>query len=104
MADSLTLKPGAVPLAELRRIHQAPIRIELEESCRAAVDDAAQTVSDVLSRGEVVYGINTGFGRLAKTRINEADLAILQSNLVLSHATGVGPLLDDAVVRLALGA
>ena len=102
MADSLTLKPGAVRLAELRRIHQAPIRIELEESCRAAVDDAAQTVSDVLSRGEVVYGINTGFGRLTKTRINEADLAILQSNLVLSHATGVGPLLDDAVVRLAL--
>ena len=52
--------------------------------------------------GETVYGINTGFGRLAKTRIDEGDLAALQRNLVLSHATGVGPPLEDAVVRLVL--
>ena len=102
MAETLTLTPGAVSLAELRRVHRAPLKIELGDDCRAGVDAAALTVSEVVGRGDVVYGINTGFGRLAKTRISDSDLATLQRNLVLSHATGVGPLLDDAVVRLTL--
>ena len=102
MANGLTLTPGAVPLALLRRLHGSPTTVELDQSCRGGIDAAAQTVSDVISRGEVVYGINTGFGSLAKTRISDGDLATLQRNLVLSHATGVGPLLDDGVVRLAL--
>ncbi len=102
MVETLELTPGKVSLAQLRRVHDAPPAIELAPHCRAAVDAAARTVGEVVGRGEIVYGINTGFGRLAKTRIGERDLAALQRNLVLSHAAGVGPLLDDTVVRLIL--
>jgi histidine ammonia-lyase len=59
-------------------------------------------VNNVIASGDTVYGVNTGFGRLAQTRIDQAQLAILQTNLVLSHATGVGGLLDDDTVRLIL--
>ena len=102
MAETLELTPGSVSLAQLRRVHEAPPAIALAPQCRAAVDAAARTVGEAAARGETVYGINTGFGRLAKTRIDEGDLAALQRNLVLSHATGVGPPLEDAVVRLVL--
>ena len=66
------------------------------------VDQGAQTIADIAASGQVVYGVNTGFGLLANTRIERDDLETLQSNLVLSHATGVGPALPDAVVRLIL--
>ena len=102
MAETLELTPGSVSLAQLRQVHEAPPAIALAPRCRAAVDAAARTVGEAAARGETVYGINTGFGRLARTRIDESDLAALQRNLVLSHATGVGPLLEDAVVRLVL--
>ena len=102
MAEALELTPGSVSLAQLRRVHEAPTTIALAPQCRAAVDAAARTVGEAGRRGETVYGINTGFGRLAKTRIDEGDLAALQRNLVLSHATGVGPPLGDAVVRLVV--
>ena len=102
MAGALELTPGSVSLAQLRRVHEAPPAVALAPQCRAAVDAAARTVDEAVARGETVYGINTGFGRLAKTRIDEGDLAALQRNLVLSHATGVGPPLEDAVVRLVL--
>ena len=98
----LTLTPGLVALEQLRRIYREPLKIDFDESCRAAVDGAAATVGAVVDRGDVVYGINTGFGRLAKTTISNDDLALLQKNLVLSHATGVGPLLSDDIVRLTL--
>ena len=102
MAETLELTPGSVSLAQLRRVHEAPPPIALAPHCRAAVEAAARTVSEATARGETVYGINTGFGRLAKTRIDAGDLAALQRNLVLSHATGVGPPLEDDVVRLVL--
>lgn len=102
MAETLELTPGSVSLAQLRQVHEAPPAIALAPRCRAAVDAAARTVGEAAARGETVYGINTGFGRLARTRIDESDLAALQRNLVLSHATGVGPPLEDAVVRLVL--
>ena len=101
-AATVSLTPGRLSLAELRRVFTAPVQIALDPSYRGQVDAAAQTVRDVIKRGAVVYGINTGFGRLAKTRIGNDDLAKLQRNLVLSHATGVGPALDDSIVRLAL--
>jgi histidine ammonia-lyase len=59
-------------------------------------------VRAVLASGVPAYGINTGFGRLAQTRIPESELAMLQRNIVLSHAAGTGALLDDASVRLAI--
>lgn len=95
------LIPGNVPLSTLRNIYNgAPV--SLDGSAKAAVDRCAKTVADVLADDAVVYGINTGFGRLAKTTIPKDRLADLQRNLVMSHATGYGAPLSDRVVRLIM--
>jgi histidine ammonia-lyase len=96
------LRPGALTLAELRALWTAPAPIELDPSARTRVDEAAATVQRFLDEHRVVYGVNTGFGLLARTRIDDASLAELQRALVLSHSAGTGPLLDDAVVRLVI--
>lgn len=97
----LELAPGEISLATLRDVHRtdAPIRLQYDE---AAVDASAAAVAAIVAEGKDVYGINTGFGRLARVRIEDDSLATLQRNLILSHATGTGPLLDDGVVRLIL--
>src|SRR6202162_5528231 len=59
-------------------------------------------VEKIVAAGEAAYGINTGFGLLAHTRIPTEQLELLQRNLLLSHAAGVGDALPDAVVRLIL--
>ena len=97
-----TLTPGTMSLAQLRRVYCEPVTLTLDPACFAAIDAAHQTVLDVLATHRAVYGVNTGFGILANTRISDADLVQLQQNLVMSHLAGVGPLLDDAVVRLAI--
>ena len=98
----ITLAPGNVTLSQLRRIERGRDKLAIEEGCRQGVDAAAQTVEDVVARGEVVYGINTGLGKLASQRIGRDQLALLQRNLILSHSAGTGPLLEDASVRLVL--
>ena len=98
----LTFMPGELSLAELRRLYREPISLVVDEQAWAAVETARRAVLDALRTGQAIYGINTGFGRLAQTRIGTGELQALQRNLLLSHATGVGPLLDDAVIRLAL--
>ena len=101
MTGSVRLVPGAVPLAEWRAIYFGA-SIEIDKRCRADVEMGARTIAAIVAKGEPVYGINTGFGRLASVRIGKADLARLQSNLVLSHAAGVGEPLPVPVVRLAM--
>jgi histidine ammonia-lyase len=98
----LTLKPGELTLQQLRRIHTDPVALQLDENCKAAIHRSAQVVTDILQQGRPVYGINTGFGLLARKRIADDDLKELQRKLVLSHACGVGELLSDAQVRLIL--
>ena len=101
MMHPVDLVPGITGLAPWRAIHAgAPVR--LDQDCRGAVERSAATVTAILERGEAVYGINTGFGKLAQTRIQDADLERLQRNLVLSHAAGIGEPLPDAVVRLMM--
>ncbi len=100
--NRLELIPGRLGLAELRQAHQAPLHLSLEASAAAAIDASVACVQQVLAEGRSVYGINTGFGRLAQTRIARADLQSLQRSLLLSHAAGVGPPLDDDLVRLIL--
>lgn len=102
MAQPLTLVPGDLTLSQLRRIARGRDKLAIDEGCRKGVEAAAQTVADVVARGEVVYGINTGLGKLASQQIGSDQLARLQRNLILSHSAGTGPLLDDAVVRLVL--
>ncbi|MFZ4832047.1 histidine ammonia-lyase [Rouxiella sp. Mn2063] len=94
------LHPGQVELPMLRQIYQGNVQIELAEEARAAVLASQETVERILADGKVVYGINTGFGKLAQTTIPADRLAELQRNLVLSHSVGVGKLLPDNVVRL----
>jgi len=96
------LHPGALTLAELRALWSAPATLGIDAGARAAVDAASKAVSDIVSTHRTVYGVNTGFGLLARTRIDDDRLAELQRALVLSHSAGTGPLLDDAVVRLVI--
>jgi histidine ammonia-lyase len=102
MSLPLSLRPGALSLADLHRIWSGATRLEVDTAARAAVDGAAACVDRVIASGETVYGVNTGFGLLARTRIDDARLAELQRALVLSHSAGTGALLDDTVVRLVL--
>ena len=74
----------------------------LDEHCASRIVRGAETVARIVARGEPVYGINTGFGKLATVRIEAADLARLQRNIVLSHSAGVGEPTPGPVVRLMI--
>ncbi len=100
--NKFTLTPGELSLADCRAIFQAATSIELNSDFYPVIDRAAQTVADVIENDETVYGINTGFGLLASTRIPKEKLELLQESLVLSHAAGVGELLSDNIVRLLM--
>ncbi len=98
----LEIEPGKVPLSHWRRIAAGGIRVGLAEDAWPAIARSRENIEAALASGEAIYGVNTGFGKLAQTRIPSADLKTLQRNLVLSHATGVGEPLADEVVRLVL--
>ena len=98
----LRLTPGAMTLAELRAIAEGTVVLDLDQACAGPVERAAAVVREIVGAGKVAYGITTGFGKLAQTRIPADQLAQLQVNLVRSHAAGVGPPLPAAAVRLML--
>jgi histidine ammonia-lyase len=89
-------------LSDLRKIARESPRIELDAHCLPALRAGSEAVERIVASGKPAYGINTGFGRLSQTRIPAEELEKLQTNIVLSHAAGTGPLLDDATVRLIL--
>ncbi|MBH0237470.1 histidine ammonia-lyase [Methylobrevis albus] len=97
----IVLVPGAVPLGDWRAIYFGAGAV-LDPACLPAVEASAATVAAIIAAGAPVYGINTGFGKLASVRIADADLATLQRNIVLSHAAGVGDALPVNVVRLVM--
>jgi histidine ammonia-lyase len=97
-----TLRPGRWALADLRRIARGHVPLVLDPAALPAIVASAEAVATVLAGGRTVYGINTGFGILAKTRIGAGQLEELQTRLILSHAAGTGAPLDDAAVRLIL--
>ena len=97
-----TITPGRLGWQLLREIRRAPQRLDLSPLAWAEVQASADAVARVLASGQVVYGLNTGFGKLASTRIPDSDHAQLQLNLLRSHAVGVGEPMTDAVVRLML--
>ena len=99
----LTLVPGRVTLAELRRIAREPtLSIALAAGSRPRIEACAAIVERIVASGKPAYGINTGFGKLAQTHIPNDQLESLQRNLILSHSAGVGAPLPDDVVRLIL--
>ncbi len=104
MTDRVTdivIRPGDTPLSDWRAIWNGAA-VRLDPAAYQVVAASAAAVARILSKGEPVYGINTGFGKLATVRIADADLATLQWNLVLSHAAGVGDPSPRAVVRLMM--
>jgi len=98
------LVPGRLTLAQLRRIWEAPQRppVTIDPSCRPGLRASAEVVRRATAGDVAVYGVNTGFGKLASTRIAQEDLALLQLKLLRSHAVGVGEPLPERVVRLVL--
>src|SRR2546430_14835465 len=104
MAEPDSLKLGSRPLrlADLRRVYQGPVSVQIDAAALGAVRDAHAVTVRLAAADAPAYGINTGFGLLANTRIPPAQRTLLQRNIILSHSCGVGPLLDDAIVRLTL--
>ena len=102
MSRILKIQAGAISLPALRQIHAQPTALELSAQDRSRIALAGALVEKIVATGEAAYGINTGFGLLAQTRIPNDQLELLQRNLLLSHAAGVGDALPDPVVRLIL--
>ncbi len=102
MTTCFEIQPGQFSLSDLRAIWSKPQTMKLTPSAYAAINASADTISQIVAKGDAAYGINTGFGKLAKTRIPDEQLELLQRNLILSHSVGSGELISDEVVRLIL--
>ena len=102
MKSTLTLQPGQFTLPDLRSIWRDAPLLKLAPSAYPAIEASAATVHEIVARGAPAYGINTGFGKLAKTHIPDEQLEQLQRNLILSHSVGIGTPIDDAMVRLIM--
>jgi len=98
----MLLRPGHLTLDELQAIHAGGQPLLMDPSALPAIQASAAVVRRAAEGDAAVYGVNTGFGKLASTRISEADLATLQCNLIRSHSVGVGEPLSAPVVRLML--
>ena len=98
----LTPFPGQLTLAELRAAWRGPVRAALPPEADAGVRASAAAIARIVAKGDAAYGINTGFGKLARTRIPDDQLEQLQRNLILSHAVGVGEPMTDATARLVM--
>ena len=99
---TFSLKPGHITLADLRSAYFSGVTVTIDEATWTRIDMAQAVVRSKVDSGEVVYGVNTGFGRLAQKHIDKEQLTELQHNLILSHATGVGNYIDAPTVRLIL--
>ncbi len=101
--SAMRLSPGKLSLEELQALHSGGQRIEIDPASAGAIAASAAVVQRAAAGDAPVYGVNTGFGKLASTRISSDDLATLQWNLIRSHSVGVGEPLAPAVVRLMFG-
>ncbi|MBC7477015.1 MAG: histidine ammonia-lyase, partial [Pseudorhodobacter sp.] len=97
-----TLIPGVTTLAQLERIYREEAPARLDDSARPGIEAAAARIAAAAAGDAAVYGVNTGFGKLASLKIARADTATLQRNLILSHCCGVGEPMPRRVVRLMM--
>ena len=102
MRQVTTITPGALTLEQLMAIHADTVSLQLLDASRAAIRASQQVVQNAADGDAPVYGVNTGFGKLANQRISKSQLATLQLNLIRSHCVGVGEPLQPAVMRLML--
>ena len=98
----MMLQPGVLRLSDLRQIWNAHCELSLAPEAYAGIHASAEAIQQIVALGAPAYGINTGFGKLAKTHIPDDQLTLLQENLILSHAVGTGELLADEIVRLIM--
>jgi histidine ammonia-lyase len=98
----LTLTPGLVTLADLERIYWEELPVKLHTSCHPAMAAAQAKIAAAASGSAAVYGVNTGFGKLASVKIEAKDTATLQRNLILSHCCGVGAAIPRRHARLMM--
>jgi histidine ammonia-lyase len=98
----MILTPGHVSLETLEAIWRDTGPVELDPAARSAVDRAAALVAQAAAAGDSVYGVNTGFGKLASRKIAPQDTETLQKNLILSHCCGVGEALSPELTRLMM--
>ena len=99
---TISISDTPLTLVDLREVWEGPLQLTVAESARELIRKSQATVDAVLSSGQQVYGINTGFGLLASVRISDDELIHLQENLVCSHAAGVGDAIPDAIVRMIM--
>ncbi|HWT56608.1 MAG TPA: histidine ammonia-lyase [Rhizobium sp.] len=99
---TVVLHPGSVSLQQLATIYWSGEPAKLDVSFDAGIAKAAARIAEIAAGNAPVYGINTGFGKLASIKIDSADVATLQRNLILSHCCGVGQPLPENVVRLIM--
>jgi len=99
---NIKMKPGSVTLAMLEEIYWKGKVAYLDSSFDAAIKRGAERIAEIAQGDKPVYGVNTGFGKLASIKINSKDVAKLQRNLILSHCCGFGKPLPDNIVRLIM--
>lgn len=102
MTNTMTLNPRQLTFKMLRDIYNHPVTLTLPDSAYAAIDASHEDVRTIIGRDKSAYGINTGFGLLATTRISDDQLELLQRNLIISHSVGTGERLPDDIVRLIM--
>ena len=97
--DPLVLNGGALGVADIELVARQGARVELGAAALARLASSRRALEDAIAAGEVIYGVNTGFGSLANRRVEGSQLAEIQKNLLRSHASGVGKPLPEEVVR-----
>src|SRR5690606_39356255 len=97
---TIALRPGYVPHNDLAAIYWSGEAVMLDRAFDAGIKKAAARIAAIAAGNEPVYGVNTGFGKLASIKIDAADTATLQRNLILSHCCDVGAPLPENIVRL----
>lgn len=100
--ETIELQPGKLTLEQLRLVSRQPVQLSLVDECKGKIYDSVNTVKTLIEDGRVIYGINTGFGLLANTIIPSEELEHLQRSIVLSHAAGVGDMMEPATIRLLM--
>ena len=97
-----TLRPGETSLAALERVYRAGVPAKIHPDSRRDVAHSAARLRDGAATDRLIYGVNTGFGKLAGVRIPPGEIESLQRNLVRSHCVGLGDRLPEAQVRLMM--
>ncbi|WP_169569076.1 histidine ammonia-lyase [Sneathiella limimaris] len=99
---TITLVPGEIKLTDLLHIYESTGPIQLDPRVIPAIKHSASLIEAAANGDDAIYGVNTGFGKLASIKIPPKDTETLQRNLILSHCCGVGEPVDAPTVRLIL--